>query len=93
MKVCVMSSEYRKGVSKTNNKPYEAFVTEIVYEENNVKKVQTVWISPELVGGVQPQFGDVMNLEFSMRGYLTSVKPILTEKCKLEIYQVGANRN
>jgi len=35
----------------------------------------------------------VMNLEFSMRGYLTSAKPVLTEKCKLEIYQVGANMN
>ena len=89
MKVCVMSSEYRKGVSKSNNKPYEAFVTEIVYEENNVKKVQTVWISPELVGGVQPQFGDVMNLEFSMRGYLTAAKYVLAEKFKLEIFAVG----
>ena len=89
MKVCVMSSEYRNGVSKTNNKSYEAFVTEIVYEENNVKKVQTVWISPELVGGVQPQFGDVMNLEFSMRGYLTAAKYVLTEKFKLEIFAVG----
>ena len=93
MKICVLSSEYRKGVSKTSNKPYEAFVTEAVYEENGVKKCQTIWISPELVGGVKPEYGDVIDLDFGMRGYLVSAKPVLSEKFKLEIFTIGANKN
>ena len=93
MKVMIMSAEYVKGVSKKTNNPYEAVVTDFVYEENGVKKVRSEWVSPDLLKGVVPEYGDIWDFQYGMRGYLTSAKPVLTEKCKLEIYQVGANKN
>ena len=93
MKVMIMSAEYVKGVSKKTNNPYEAVVTDFVYEENGVKKVRNEWVNPNLLNGVLPQYGDVWEFNYGIRGYLTSVKPVLAEKCKLEIYQSGANQN
>jgi hypothetical protein len=93
MKVFVMSAEYVKGVSKKTNNPYEAVVTDFIYEENGVKKVKSEWVNPNLLNGVVPQYGDVWEFQYGIRGYLTSAKPILTEKCKLVIYSVGANVN
>ena len=93
MKVCVMGSIYKEGVSSKNNKPYKAFITHVVYQEGNDMRTKEIFINPELIGGVAPQNGDVMDLDFGFGGYLNSAKYVLTEKCKLEIYPVGAKTN
>ncbi len=93
MKVCVMGSIYRDGVSSKTNKPYKAYITHVVYEEGNDKRVREVFINPELIGGVAPQYGDVMDLDFGFGGFLNSAKYLLNEKCKLESFSVGANKN
>ncbi len=89
MKVCVMGSVYKEGVSKKNGKPYKAFITHVVYEDNGGKKVKEAFINPEFVGGVAPLEGDVMDLDFGFGGSLNSAKYLLDEKCKLEIFSVS----
>ena len=93
MKVCVMGSIYRDGVSSKTNKPYKAYITHVVYEENGEKRVRELFIPPELIGGVAPQYGDVMELDFGIGGFLISARYLLNEKCKIETFSVGAKTN
>ena len=93
MKICVLSSEYREGVSKKTGKAYKGFFTHAFYEENGVKKVKELFISPELVGGVAPQDGDVMNIDIGFGGFIASARYIQDEKFKINIVSTGANKN
>lgn len=94
MKACVMSANKVSGVSKKTNKAYEAVVTHVVFINGNEKEVEAVWIDPSMLpDGEFPAYGQVIDLTYDRRGYLTSVKFIRDEKCSLEISNVGADKH
>ena len=86
MLACVMSSKLAKGISKKTNKPYESFVTHVVFPgeaASDVKECEIVWIDPALVGGYLPVYGDVLDLQYNRQGFLTKVTVVTDLKCEL----------
>ena len=94
MKACVMSANKVSGTSKKTNKPYEAVVTHVVFIDGENKEVEAVWIDPSLLpGGEFPHYGQVLNLTYDRRGYLTRVEFLYNEKCSLKVEPAGADKH
>ena len=87
MKVFVMSAERKNGVSKKTNNPYDSVIVEAVYTGAGHKLVvKQLWIDPNMLDGVLPQYGDVLDVSVGFSGYIDSVKFIKGEKCALSVY-------
>ena len=94
MKACVMSANRVDGVSKRTTKPYSAVVTHVVFIDDDKKEVEAVWIDPSLFpNGEFPRYGDVLEIIYDRRGFISSVKFIDTEKCTLNISVIGADKH
>ena len=94
MKACVMFANRVDGVSKKTNKPYSAVVTHVVFVDGDNKEVESVWIDPSLIpNGQFPGYGDVLNLTYDRRGFLSKVEFINNEKCSLNISTIGADKH
>lgn len=87
MKVFVMSAERKNGVSKKTNNPYDSVIVEGVYTaQGNKLVVKQLWIDPNMLGGVLPQYGDVLDVSVGFGGFIDSVKFIENEKCALSVH-------
>ena len=94
MKACVMSANRVDGVSKKTNKPYSAVVTHVVFIDGDKKEVEAVWIEPSLFpNGEFPRYGDVLEITYDRRGFISNVRFIENEKCSLNITTVGADKH
>lgn len=89
MKVFVMSAERRTGVSKKTNNPYDSVIVEGVYTgAGNKLLVKQLWIDPNMLDGVLPQYGDVLDVSIGFSGFIDTVKFIDTEKVSLSVRPV-----
>ena len=90
MKVFVMSAERRTGVSKKTNNPYDSVIVEGVYTgAGNKLLVKQLWIDPNMLDGVLPQYGDVLDVSIGFSGFIDTVKFIDTEKVSLSVRPVN----
>ena len=69
-----MNAERRQGVGKKTNNPYDAVVCDVVYIIGTKFAVKQLWIAPELLEGVVPQYGDVLEISVDFGGFVQAVK-------------------
>ena len=85
MKVYVMSSARRSGIGKKSGSPYDSVVIQGVYTINGQFAVKELWISPEVLGGALPTYGDVLDIQVDFGGYVQSVTFAENEKFALNV--------
>lgn len=85
MKVYVMSADRRTGIGKKSGSPYDSVVVQSAYTIGNKFAVKELWINPDLLGGVLPQYGDVLEIQVDFGGYVQSVSFVETEKFALSV--------
>ena len=73
MKVYVMSADRRQGISKKTNMEYNSIVCDVVYKIGMKYAVKQLWIDPNLLQGVVPQYGDVLEISVDFGGYVQAV--------------------
>lgn len=85
MKVFVMSAERRSGIGKKSGSPYDSVVVQGVYTIGNKFAVKELWINPEALAGVLPEYGDVLDVQVDFGGYVQSVVCLENEKFALSV--------
>ena len=82
-----MSAERKNGVSKKTNNPYDSVIVEGVYTgAGNKLVVKQLWLDPNMLQGVLPQYGDVLDVSVGFSGFIDSVKFVNSEKCALNVH-------
>jgi len=89
MKVYVMSAERRSGIGKKSGSPYDSVVVQGAYTIGNKFAVKELWINPDTLGGVLPQYGDILDIQVDFGGYVQSVSFIENEKFALSVHQAN----
>lgn len=89
MKVYVMSAERRSGVGKKSGAPYDSVVAQVVYNIGDKFSVRELWINPEMLSGVIPAYGDILDVHVDFGGYVQSVSFINNEKFALNVHSVN----
>ena len=89
MKVYVMSAERRSGVGKKSGTPYDSIVAQVVYNIGTKFSVKELWISPDMIQGALPAYGDVLDVQVDFAGYVQAVSFIESEKCSLNVRPVN----
>ena len=82
MRVTVVGSMYKEGVSKKTNKPYAAFFTSVTYQQPGYAgvKAEEFFLTKQVLEGVVPQPGEQYDLEFDRNGFVSSFKPVVNAK-------------
>ena len=77
MKVKVVGSVHREGISKKNNRPFNACFVSVTYPARGYTgvKAQELYIPMETLGGVIPQPGEEYDLEYDSQGYIVAFTP------------------
>ena len=83
MKVYILSAERRSGVGKKSGAPYDSVVCQSFYTIGTKFAVKELWISPEQLQGVIPQYGDILDVSVDFGGYVQAVKFIENTKFAL----------
>ena len=87
MKVYVMRADRRSGVGKKSQKPYDNIVAQIVYQIGQKFAVKELWLDPEMIGGAIPVFGDILDVQVDLAGYVQAVSFVENEKFALNVHK------
>ena len=84
-----MSADRRTGVAKKTNNPYDSVVVQGVYAIGKKFAVRELWISPDLLNGVFPAYGDVLEVAVDFSGFVQEVNFVENEKFALNVRPVN----
>ena len=76
MQVEVVGKRYVKGVGKSG-RPYEGFLTSIAYDGGRGYeglKCEERFFSTDILQGVVPEVGDILDISVNFGGYIESVR-------------------
>ena len=87
MKVYVMSADRKSGVGKKSQKPYDNIVAQIVYQIGQKFAVKELWLDPEMIGGSIPVYGDILDVQVDLAGYVQAVSFVENERFALNVHK------
>ena len=85
MKVFVMSADRRSGISKKTNQPYDSVVVQGVYVIGTKFAVKELWINPEHLNGVLPEYGNILDVQVDFAGFVQPVVILDNETFALSV--------
>ena len=88
MKAYVIDSRRYEGKTK-NGKNMNGVFLQYIAENRNGKECKNSFISMYTLCGYVPQVGDVLDIYYNDRGFIDTVVPDLTRRCKFIIENVS----